>query len=187
MHFVLLYFMSVAFSKCISCVSRCARELLLLMYIVVSSAKAKVFRSFSPITMPFIPFFYLMFSKNISANITHRIIDNGHSCRSSLFTRIACDNYPFVLICVSMLNCFHFLYYFGVIIMMMMMVDWRKAFSLNSSRDHYQISSPSRISDTPRAGFEPAQNLSSGLVEWSHAVVITTTPRRQLLHGVTKT
>ena len=35
-----------------------------------------------------------------------------------------------------------------------------------------------RISDTPRAGFEPAQNLGSGLVEWSCAVVITTTPRR---------
>ena len=58
------------------------------------------------------------------------------------------------------------------------MVDRRKAFSLISSRDHCQRSSPSRISDTPRAGFEPAQNLSSGLVESSCAVVITTTPRR---------
>ena len=71
-------------------------------------------------------------------------------------------------------------------LMMMMMncfcgvVDRRKALSLISSRDHCQRSSPSRISDTPRAGFEPAQNLSSGLVEWSCAVVITTTPRR---HG----
>ena len=45
------------------------------------------------------------------------------------------------------------------------MVDRRKAFSLISSRDHCQRSSPSRISNTPRAGFEPAQNLSSGLVE----------------------
>ena len=44
-------------------------------------------------------------------------------------------------------------------------VDRRKVFSLVSSRDHCQRSSPSRISDTPRAGFEPAQNLSSGLVE----------------------
>ena len=35
-----------------------------------------------------------------------------------------------------------------------------------------------RESPTRRAGFEPAQNLSSGLVEWSCAVVITTTPRR---------
>ena len=57
------------------------------------------------------------------------------------------------------------------------MVDRRKAFSLISSRDHCQRSSPSWISDTPRAGFEPAQNLSSGFVEWSCAVVITTAPR----------
>ena len=34
------------------------------------------------------------------------------------------------------------------------MVDRRKAFSLISSRDHCQRSSPSWISDTPRAGFE---------------------------------
>ena len=58
------------------------------------------------------------------------------------------------------------------------MVDRRKTFSLISSRDHSQRSSPSRISDTPRAGFELAQNLSSGLVEWNCAVGITTTPRR---------
>ena len=31
--------------------------------------------------------------------------------------------------------------------------------------DHCQRSSPSRIFDTPRAGFHPVQNLSSGLVE----------------------
>ena len=73
-----------------------------------------------------------------------------------------------------------------MIMMMMMncycgMVDRRKAFSLISSRDHCQRSSPSRISDTPRAGFEPAQNLSSDLVEWSCAAVITTTPRRHSL------
>ena len=73
-------------------------------------------------------------------------------------------------------------------LMMMMncfcgMVDWRKAFSHISSRDYCQRSSPSRISDTPRAGFEPKQNLSSGLVEWSCAVVITTTPRRHISHS----
>ena len=45
---------------------------------------------------------------------------------------------------------------------------------------HCQRSSPSRISDTPRAGFQPAQNLSSGLVEWSCAVVITT----KILHQI---
>ena len=71
------------------------------------------------------------------------------------------------------------------VMMMMMncfcgMVDRRKAFSLIYSRDHCQRSSPSRISDTPRAGFEPAQSLSSALVEWSCAVVITTTPRRHM-------
>ena len=57
-----------------------------------------------------------------------------------------------------------------MMMMMMMncfcgMVDRRKAFSLISSQDHCQRSSTSRISDTPQAGFEPAQNLSSGLVE----------------------
>ena len=47
------------------------------------------------------------------------------------------------------------------------MVDRRKALSLISSRDHCQRFSPSRISDMPWAGFEPGENLSSGLVEWS--------------------
>ena len=65
------------------------------------------------------------------------------------------------------------------------MVDQWKAFSLISSRDHCQRSSPSRISDMPRAGFEPAQNLSSGLVELSCAVGITITPRRhELFHYI---
>ena len=55
-------------------------------------------------------------------------------------------------------------------LMMMMncfcgMIDQQKAFSLISSWDHYQRSSPSRISDMPQVGFEPAQNLSSGSVE----------------------
>ena len=58
------------------------------------------------------------------------------------------------------------------------MVDRRTAFSLISSQDHFQRSSPSPISDTPRAGIEPAQSLSSGLVEWSCAVVIT--PRHHM-------
>ena len=68
------------------------------------------------------------------------------------------------------------------------MVDRRKAFSLISSPDHCQRSSPSWIFDTPRAGFEPESNLSSVLVEWSCAVVITTTPWRHELrvkiHGL---
>ena len=67
-----------------------------------------------------------------------------------------------------------------LMMMMMMncfcgMVDGRKVVSLISSRDHCQRSSPSRISDTSRVGLEPAQNLSSGFVEWSCAVAITTT------------
>ena len=57
-----------------------------------------------------------------------------------------------------------------MMMMMMMncfcgMVDRPKTLSLVSSRDHCQRSSPSQISDTPQVGFEPAQNLSSGLAE----------------------
>ena len=36
---------------------------------------------------------------------------------------------------------------------------------------------PSQISDMPQAGFEPAQKLSSGLIEWSCALAINTTPQ----------
>ena len=59
---------------------------------------------------------------------------------------------------------------FWFVMMMMMicfcgMVDRRKACSLISSWGHCQRFSPSRISDTPPAGFEPALNLSLGLVE----------------------
>ena len=59
-----------------------------------------------------------------------------------------------------------------MMMMMMMkcfcgMVDPPKVSNLISSRDHCQRSSPSRISDTPRAEFESAQNLSLGFVEWS--------------------
>ena len=86
-------------------------------------------------------------------------------------------------------TCFELLTYDKHVMMMMMMncfcgmVDRRKVFSLISSRDHCQRSSPSRISDMPRAGYEPAQNLSSGAVEWSCAVVITTTPRRHIFEN----
>ena len=68
---------------------------------------------------------------------------------------------------MTMMNCFC-----GII-------DCRKAFSLISSRDHCQRYLLSRVSDTPRAGFELVQNLSSGFVEWSCAAVIITKPRRQ--------
>ena len=57
------------------------------------------------------------------------------------------------------------------------MVDRRKMF---------RRSSPSQISDTPRAGFEPAQNLSSSFVEGNYAVVITTSPRLHINIGATE-
>ena len=53
-------------------------------------------------------------------------------------------------------------------------VNQRKTFSLICSQDLCQRSSPSRISDAPRAGYEHAHNLSSGLVELRCAVVTTT-------------
>ena len=45
------------------------------------------------------------------------------------------------------------------------------------TQNNCQRSSPSRISDTPQTGFEPVQNLSSCLVEWSCAVVMNAIPR----------
>ena len=76
----------------------------------------------------------------------------------------------------------HYLMMMMMMMMMMMncfcdMVDQRKMICLFSSRDHCQRFWPSRIFDTPQTGFEPVQNLRSGLVEWSCAVAITTTPR----------
>ena len=75
----------------------------------------------------------------------------------------------------------------GSMMMMMMimmmncfcgMVDRQKELCLIFSRDHFQRSSGWRISDTPRGGFEPAQNLTSSFAEWTCAIAITTTPRR---------
>ena len=43
--------------------------------------------------------------------------------------------------------------------------EQQKGFSLISSREHCSRSSISRISDTSRAGFEPAVSLILGLVE----------------------
>ena len=74
-----------------------------------------------------------------------------------------------IMMMIMMMNCF------------CSMVDWRKTFSLISSQDHCQRSSPSWISTTLHTGFEPAQNVTSGLVEWSYVVVITTTPWQRLL------
>ena len=69
----------------------------------------------------------------------------------------------FVIMIMKMMNCF------------CGMVDRRKVYSLISSRDHCQRSSPSGISVAPRAGSEPAQSLSSSFHEWSCAVVTTVT------------
>ena len=70
------------------------------------------------------------------------------------------SSYCFCLMMMMMMNCFH-----G-------MVNRQKTFSLYSSRDHCQRSSLSRISNTLPEGFEPVENLSSGLVEWSRTTVI---------------
>ena len=59
------------------------------------------------------------------------------------------------------------------------MVDQRKVFSLISSQDYCQRSSESRITNTLWAGFKPVHNQSSGLVEWSYVVVLTTTLQHQ--------
>ena len=63
------------------------------------------------------------------------------------------------------------------IVLFCCMVKRRKTFSLISGRNLCQGSSPSRISDTPHVGLEPARNLSSRFVERNCTSVITTTPR----------
>ena len=57
------------------------------------------------------------------------------------------------------------------------MFNRQKMFSFISSQNHCQRSLPSRISDTLRAGLEPAENMMSGFVELNSAVVITAAPR----------
>ena len=101
LHLVLLYFISVAFSECIRYVSRCARELLLHMYIVVSSAKTEVFSSFSPITILWRHCFVLYFPKQFPQSSLH-----WESLRK-VSVYLDLDLYFYVLI-----NCFCFLYYF---------------------------------------------------------------------------
>ena len=78
-----------------------------------------------------------------------------------------------------------------IMMMMVMMMMMMNCFcGLISNWDHCQRSSKLWISDTPRVGFEPAQNLNSGLVEWNYAVELTTKPERldslSLLHFVEK-
>ena len=102
------------------------------------------------------------------------------ACLHVNFSKIICSPIWFDLMEMYLVTKLRILFW---LMMMMMncfwcMVDRRKAFSLISRRDHCHRSSPSQICDTPWAGFEPAQKLSLGLVEWSCAVVITTTPQR---------
>ena len=53
------------------------------------------------------------------------------------------------------------------------MVEQQKALSPTSSRNYCQRLSPPLTSNRAQTGLEPAQNLSSGLVEWIYAVEIT--------------
>ena len=50
--------------------------------------------SFSPIVIPSMLLFCPIFSRNISANIIYRMMDNGDLCHSPLLTRKACDKRP---------------------------------------------------------------------------------------------
>ena len=56
------------------------------------------------------------------------------------------------------------------------MVDWHKTLSFFFCWDDCQRFSPLQISNMLQAGFEPAQNLNVGFVEWSCARVITKIP-----------
>ena len=64
--------------------------------------KSGGFRFFSTITVSLMSLFCLIFFKNIFAYIISRIINNGHPCRSPLFTRKACVKCLFTLTYVSM-------------------------------------------------------------------------------------
>ena len=62
--------------------------------------------------------------------------------------------------------------------------DWQKALSPIFSWVPSLKSSPSQFSNMLLVPFEPMQNLSSGLIEWSCAVVITATLRQhEMLFG----
>ena len=58
------------------------------------------------------------------------------------------------------------------------MVERWNAFSLISSQEHCQRSPPLQVSDKVWTGFESVKNFSSGLVERSYAVAITTKPQQ---------
>ena len=54
------------------------------------------------------------------------------------------------------------------------MVDQQSVLNLISSREHCKRFSPSQISNTLRAVFEPMQNMVSDFAEWNSATVKTT-------------
>ena len=58
-------------------------------------------------------------------------------------------------------------------------------YALSPARTIVRDSHHRKICDIQRAGFGPAQNLSSDYVERSCAVVITTTPQRHVTHTLT--
>ena len=115
------------------------------------------------LTIPFwaIPFCFLIFSCKTKSPPWHLLIDTVVLNVMMMMMMMM----VMMMMMMMMMNCF------------CGMVDRQKAFSLISSRDHCQRSSPLQISDMLRAGFEPVQNLISGLVEWSCAVLITTMPQ----------
>ena len=57
------------------------------------------------------------------------------------------------------------------------LIDGRKTLSFITSWNNCHTFSPSQVSNTPRGGFEPAQNLRSGFTDWSWPEEITTAPR----------
>lgn len=65
------------------------------------------------------------------------------------------------------------------------MVDGWKVFSLISSHGYCQRSSLLQIFHMLGAGFKPVQNMSSGFLEWSFAVVITITTQCQFEPSLT--
>ena len=76
------------------------------------------------------------------------------------FCRLIINIPTLLLLLLLLLNCF------------CGMVDQPKAFSLISSQDHCQRSSPLQISNKLWARYEFVQNLSSGVAEWSCKVVM---------------
>ena len=77
---------------------------------------------------------------------------------------------PEVMMMKMMMNCF------------CCMIGQQKGFSIISSWEHCQRSSPKGISDTLWAGFEPTHNLSLILVEWSYAVLIANKLPNVMIH-----